>query len=292
MKLSKYIIAMSSVFFAALVSSQDIVVGGKNFTEQYLVAEMTKQLLEKEGFNVEVRVGLGSNIVRQAQENGEVDIYWEYTGTSLTLYNKVKEKMTPQQGYEAVKRLDSRKGLVWLQPSNADNTYALAVRRETADRTNVRTLEDLAAAYNKGEDWKFGMDTEFIARPDGLPGLEKAYGFRISRKNRVSMEPGLLYNALRSGQLDVGIVFATDGRIAAFDFVILKDVRNFFPAYQLVPVVRQSVLAEHPELEGLLNSISVALNDAIMQKLNAAVDIDKETVEKVSSDFLKQNNLL
>ena len=167
-----------------------------------------------------------------------------------------------------------------MQPSNADNTYALAVRRETADSTNVRTLEDLAAAYNKGEDWKFGMDTEFIARPDGLPGLQKAYDFSIPRKNRVSMEPGLLYDALRSGQLDVGIVFATDGRIAAFDFVILKDVRGFFPAYQLVPVVRQSVLAEHPQLEGLLNGISVALNDTIMQKLNAAVDIDKETVEK------------
>lgn len=292
MKLSKYIIAAISVLFAALVSSQDIVVGGKNFTEQYLVAEMTKQLLEKNGFNVEVRVGLGSNIVRQAQENGEVDIYWEYTGTSLTLYNKVKEKMTPQQGYETVKRLDSEKGLVWLEPSNADNTYALAVRRETADKTNVRTLEDLAAAYNRGEKWKFGMDTEFIARPDGLPGLEKAYGFSIPRKNRVSMEPGLLYNALKSGQLDVGIVFATDGRIAAFDFVILKDVRNFFPAYQLVPVVRQSVLAAHPELAELLNGISVALNDSIMQQLNAAVDIDKETVEKVSNDFLKQNNLL
>ena len=292
MKLLKYIIAIGSVSFAALVSAQDIVVGGKNFTEQYLVAEMTKQLLEKEGFNVEVRVGLGSNIVRQAQENGEVDIYWEYTGTSLTLYNKIKEKMSSQQGYETVKRLDGQKGLVWLQPSNADNTYALAVRRETADSTNVRTLEDLAAAYNKGEDWKFGMDTEFIARPDGLPGLQNAYDFRIPRKNRVSMEPGLLYDALRSGQLDVGIVFATDGRIAAFDFVILKDVRSFFPAYQLVPVVRQSVLARHPQLEGLLNSISVALNDTIMQQLNAAVDIDKETVEKVSRDFLKQNNLL
>ena len=292
MKLSKWLVVPIAIFFAATVSSQGLVVGGKNFTEQFLVAEMTKQLLEKHGYKIEVRAGLGSNIVRQALENGEVDVYWEYTGTSLILYNKVKDKMTSSETYATVKRLDAQKGLVWLKPSNVDNTYALAVRSETAKKTGIRTLEDLAAIYNRGENWKFGMDTEFIARDDGLPGLQKAYGFSIPRRNRVSMEPGLLYNALRRGQLDVGIVFSTDGRIAAFDFVVLQDTKNFFPAYQLVPVIRQDVLTKHPELESLLNGISRVLDDPTLQRLNAAVDIDKESVEKTSTDFLQQNNLL
>ena len=291
MKLVKYLLFLTIALFATVVFAKNVVVGGKNFTEQYLVAEMTRQLLEKKGFSVDVRVGLGSKISRLAQLNGELDIMWEYTGTSLINFNQIKEKLTPQETYETVKRLDGEKGLVWLAPNEVDNTYALAMRRAMAQEQSMSTLEDMAAAYNRGENLKFGMDTEFIARPDGLPGLEVAYGFRIPRKNRVSMEPGLLYNALRSGQLDIGIVFATDGRIAAYDFVVLKDTKNFFPSYALIPVVRRDTLTEHPELENLLNSISQRLSDPVLQKLNAAVDIDKRSVEEVARDFLNENRL-
>lgn len=291
MKLIKYLTFVLVAMFAAVVFSKDLVVGGKNFTEQYLVAEMTRQLLEKHGFNVEVKVGLGSKISRLAQINGELDIMWEYTGTSLINFNQIKDKMTPQQTYETVKRLDGEKGLVWLAPNEVDNTYALAMRRTVAQTQGMSTLEDMAAAYNRGENLKFGMDTEFIARPDGLPGLQKAYGFSIPRKNRVSMEPGLLYNALRSGQLDIGIVFATDGRVAAYDFIILEDTKEFFPSYALIPVVRHDTLTKYPELENLLNGISQQLNDSVLQKLNAAVDIDKKSVEEVARNFLKENRL-
>ena len=115
------------------VAAQEIVVGGKNFTEQLILAEMTEQLLEAEGFDVEKRDGLGSTVLREAQVNGQVDLYWEYTGTSLVTYNKVEEQLGPQETYERVKELDAEKGIVWLEPSAANNTYALMMEAQDAE---------------------------------------------------------------------------------------------------------------------------------------------------------------
>ncbi len=287
--LTKYLLAAVFSLGAFQAFASEIVVGGKNFTEQLLLAEMTSRLLNDNGIGATKLDGMGSAILRQAEENGQVDVYWEYTGTSLVTYNKIEEKLSAKDTYDTVKRLDAAKGIVWLNPSAANNTYALAVR---SGETKLNTLSDLAAAYNSGENLKMGVNAEFPRREDGLLGLQKAYGFTVGRENLVPMDSGLVYQALRDSQVEVGLVFATDGRIKAFDFKVLKDDKGFFPNYALVPTIRQQVLDDNPEIGVLLNKLSATLSDKVMQDLNARVDVEKQTIEQVSQDYLKSQGLI
>ncbi|MBA3504993.1 MAG: glycine/betaine ABC transporter substrate-binding protein, partial [Betaproteobacteria bacterium] len=135
-------------------------------------------------------------------------------------------------------------------------------------------------------------NAEFYARPDGLKPLEQSYGFEFARDNVKRMDTGLVYQALKEKQVDVGLVFATDGRIPAFNFVVLKDDKAFFPAYAMTPVVRKQVLDANPKLADILNSLSAKLDDATMARLNSSVDVDKKTVEDVAQTFLKQQGLI
>ncbi|HEY9213079.1 MAG TPA: glycine betaine ABC transporter substrate-binding protein [Ancylobacter sp.] len=284
--------AVATLGVVGATQAATIVVGGKNYTEQQIMAEITTKLLEAKGFTVDKRAGLGTAPLRQAQENGQVDVYWEYTGTSLITFNKVTDKLDAAQTYAKVKELDAAKGLVWLDPSKANNTYAFAMRAADAKAKGIVTLSDLATKINAGEKLNFGCNAEFYARPDGLKPLETAYGFSFGRDAVVRMDTGLVYQALRDSQVSVGLVFATDGRIPAFDFVVLKDDKGYFPTYAMTPVVRKATLDANPALAGILNALSAKLDDAVMAKLNASVDVDKKTVEQVASDFLKQQGLI
>ena len=286
------IAATALMLGAATVSAQTIVVGGKNFTEQQLISEMTAQLLRAKGFTVDKRAGLGTAAVRQAQEAGQVDVYWEYTGTSLITFNKITDKLDPAATYAKVKELDAAKGLVWLDPSKANNTYALAMRKADASAKGIKSISDLAGKVKGGENLKLASNAEFYARPDGLAPLQKTYGFEFGRENVVRMDTGLVYQALRDSQVAVGLVFATDGRVPAFDFVILTDDKGFFPNYALTPVVRKETLDKNPKLAEHLNALSAKLDDATMAKLNASVDVDKETIEEVAASFLKAQGVV
>jgi len=270
----------------------DVTVGGKNFTEQQILASMTGQYLEVLGYDVDTRAGMGSAVLRQAQENGQIDLYWEYTGTSLINYNDISERLSPEDTYQRVKELDGEKGLVWLDPSDANNTYALAMRADDAEARGVETLSDMAELVNGGEELSFGLNAEFYARDDGWRPLSKAYDFKVGRRDISRMDSGLVYQALRDGQIDVGLVFATDGRIPAFDFYVLKDDQNYFPAYALTPVIRQETLDANPQLAEQLNALSAQLDDDTMAALNARVDVERETIEDVALSFLEENELL
>lgn len=273
-------------------SADEIVIGGKNFTEQQLLASMTTQYLDGLGYDVDTRAGMGSAVLRQAQENGQIDLYWEYTGTSLINYNDVTESLSADETYQRVKELDDEKGLVWLEPSAANNTYALAMRAESVEETGISTLSDLASAVNDGEELAFAMNAEFYAREDGWRPLQRAYDFRVDRGAVKRMDSGLVYQALRDAQVDVGLVFATDGRVPAFDFQILEDDQGFFPAYALTPVVRQETLDANPELADQMSALSALLDDDTMASLNARVDVERETIEDVAESFLEDNELL
>ena len=286
------ILAAAAIAFAAPALAQAVVVGGKNFTEQQIMAEMTAQMLRAKGFTVDKRAGLGTAPLRQAQEAGQVDVYWEYTGTSLITFNKVADKMDAAATYAKVKELDAAKGLVWLNPSKANNTYALAMRGADAKAKGVASISDLSGKVKGGQALKLASNAEWYARPDGLKPLETAYGFEFGRENVVRMDTGLVYQALRDSQVDVGLVFATDGRVPAFDFLILKDDKGYFPTYAMTPVVRKETLDKNPKLADALNALSAKLDDATMAKLNSSVDVDKKSVEEVASGFLKGQGLV
>ena len=275
-----------------LSQANALVVGGKNFTEQQLIAAITTQYLQAKGYEVETKAGMGSAVLRAAQENGQIDIYWEYTGTSLITYNKIEERLSAEETYQKVKELDAEKGLVWLDASKANNTYALAMNRAEAEEMGISTLSDLAKAVNEKKGLVFASNAEFYARADGLKPLQEAYGFEFPRSDIKRMDSGLTYQALKEDQVDVALVFATDGRIPAFDFVVLQDDKGYFPAYALTPVVRKDILDQHPELADQLNALSAKLDDETMAGLNAKVDVDKQTIEQVAEEFLKSQGLI
>jgi osmoprotectant transport system substrate-binding protein len=284
--------AVTALTVALSASAADLVVGGKNFTEQLLLASMTTQYLNAHGYDVDKRDGMGSTVLRKAQVNGQVDLYWEYTGTSLITYNKVEESLSPEETYQRVKKLDAEKGLVWLKPSDANNTYALAMRADDAKKRGIETLSDLAEAVNNGDDLSIAVNAEFYARPDGMKPMMKAYGFKFPRSQIKRMDSGLTYSALKEGEVDVALVFATDGRIPAFNFTVLKDDKNYFPAYALTPVIRKDTLEKFPKIRDLMNKVSSILDADTMANLNAQVDVKKKSVENVARSFLKEHDLI
>ncbi|MAM56570.1 MAG: glycine/betaine ABC transporter substrate-binding protein [Salinicola sp.] len=283
---------LAATVLASGVAQADITVGGKNFTEQQILASMTDQYLQAHGYDVDKRAGMGSAVLRRAQENGQIDLYWEYTGTSLITYNGITEKLSPEETYQKVKSLDAEKGLVWLDPSDANNTYALTMRADDASARGIESISDLAKTINDGEALTFASNAEFYAREDGLRPLQKAYGFEFGRPNIKRMDFGLTLPALRDEQVDVSIAYSTDGRIPAYGLVTLDDDKNFFPAYALTPVVRQETLEANPELAAQMNKLSALLNDDTMASLNASVDVDRQNIEDVAKDFLDQHDLL
>lgn len=293
--LRNVILTLTLLAISTFASAQSVVVGGKNFTEQQIIAEMTARLLDANGFDVSKNAGMGSSVLRAAQENGQIDMYWEYTGTGLIVHNGVSfapGELTAEEIYNQVKELDAEKGLVWLEPSAANNTYALAMRREDAAERGISSLSDLAAAVNDGKGLTFACNAEFYARDDGLRPLQETYDFQFPRSDIKRMDSGLTYQALRDEQVEVALVFATDGRIPAFDFVVLEDDKQFFPAYALTPVVRQDTLEQNPQLADLLNGLSAVLDDETMAQLNARVDVERESIEAVAESFLQDQGMI
>lgn len=294
----KLMMTITGLLVAGMLAPQaavadEITVGGKNFTEQLIMAAMTTELLDQNGYDARKRDGMGSTVLREAQINGQVDVYWEYTGTSLVTFNEESaEGLTPEETFDRVSELDAEQGLVWLGPSSANNTYALAVAAGDEATEDIRTLSELAQAYRDGRDLKMAVNAEFPHRDDGLIGLQETYDFEVSRRHRSTMDSGLTYQALDQGEVNIALVFATDGRIAAFDFIVLEDDRNFFPNYALAPVIREDTLASNPDLEGLLNDLASRLDDATMQNLNKEVDVEGESPEDVAEQFLADQGLI
>ncbi len=291
-KIGFVVILFIAAFSVQTALAASIVVGGKGFTEQLLLAEITGQYLTSKGYDVKLKTGMGTSLVRGALENKQVDLYWEYTGTAFLNFHKNKFANQPgEEIYKAVKAKDAGIGIVWLNASAANNTYALAVRQADAMAKGLKTLEDLAAKLNAGEKLTLGCNIEFYKRDDGLKPLQKAYGFKFPRSDIKRMETGLIYKALKDGDVDVGLVFATDGRIPAFNFAVLKDTKNYFPAYAITPTIRKETLSAHPDLAEHLNKLSGLINDATMAALNAKVDVDKKSVNEVANGFLKAQGL-
>ncbi|MFN2354105.1 MAG: glycine betaine ABC transporter substrate-binding protein [Desulfopila sp.] len=279
-----------------LAADKKITIGGKNFTEQYLLPEMARALLEKNGFEVEIKTGLPTNMARKAVLTGEVDFYYEYTGTAYTVFFKQDDPeimSDPMAVYEWVKKKDAGEDLVWLTPVQMNNTYTLMMKKAQAEKLGISSISDLAAYVDKNpEDLIVGVGTEFWNRPDGYKKLAKVYELNVPFENIKKMSLGLAYQALKDGQVDVGMGFATDGRIAAFGFVNIEDNKNYFPVYNPAPVVREKVLKKYPEIEKILKPLAENLSTSEMQNMNKAVDVEHKPESDVARSWLKQKGLL
>jgi len=280
--------------FAQAAEKPLIRIGARVFTEQTLLAEITAQYLRSKGYDAQVTGGLGSNLARSAQESGQLDMVWEYTGVSLVSYNHVTEKLDSQQSLARVTELDAKKGLTWLSPSKFSNTYALALPANiAAEYPQVHTISDLDRTLRAEakDNPLVALDTEFANRSDGLAGMVELYGMDLTRKNIRQMDAGLVYTALRNGQVFAGLVYTTDGRLSAFKLKLLEDDKHYFPDYTAAPVVRQAYLAEHPQLAAQLKPLADLFDDETMRLLNARVDVDHQSPASVAADFLRQHPL-
>jgi osmoprotectant transport system substrate-binding protein len=166
------------------------------------------------------------------------------------------------------------------------------MREDDAEARGIATMSDLADALNAGEELVLASNAEFYARDDGLRPLQEAYGFEFPRERVRRMDSGLTYNALRDENVDVALVFATDGRNGAFNFRVLEDDQSFFPVYSLAPVVREETLQEHPDLEGVLNAMAATLDDDLLIELNSRVDVEGQEIERVATDYLQEQGLV
>ncbi|MFJ2713650.1 glycine betaine ABC transporter substrate-binding protein [Pseudomonas sp. NPDC087346] len=285
------------LLFAGIAQAAEkpvIRIGARVFTEQTLLAEITSQYLRSKGYDAQVTGGLGSNLARSAHESGQLDMLWEYTGVSLVAYNHVTEKLDSEQSYARVKELDAKKGLIWLTPSKFSNTYALALPKNVAEEyPQINSISDLNKVLRDEAKTNHlvALDTEFANRSDGLLGMVKLYDMNLGRENIRQMDAGLVYTALRNGQVFAGLVYTTDGRLNAFGLKLLEDDKHYFPDYTAAPVVRQAYLDAHPKLAEQLKPLAELFDDETMRQLNARVDVDHESPSSVAADFLRQHPL-
>ncbi|EPG8397264.1 MULTISPECIES: glycine betaine ABC transporter substrate-binding protein [Serratia] len=275
-----------------------LTLASKNFTEQRILSAITVQYLRAKGFQVEPKTNLATVITRNAMINKQIDMTWEYTGTSLIIFNHINKRMSPQETYDTVKKLDAKLGLVWLQPADMNNTYAFAMQRRRAEKEQIRTMSQLVAKVEQvrktdpKHNWLLGLDLEFAGRSDGLKPMQALYDMPLDRPQIRQMDPGLVYNAIRDGFVDAGLVYTTDGRVKGFDLQVLEDDKGYFPSYAVTPVVRADVLQNTPGLEAALNTLSKQFNNQVITELNAKVDIDYQTPQQVADAFLKQRGLI
>jgi osmoprotectant transport system substrate-binding protein len=266
------------------------VIGAKNFTEQVVLGELLAQEIEaKSHLKVERRFYLaGSYICQQALVSGRIDAYVEYTGTALTAILKQPLNRDPESVLNTVRSLyASRYHVTAGDPLGFENTFAMVIRGDDAQRLHLRTLSE-AAQYTP--QWKLGVGYEFEQRPDGLPGLSATYGLRFDGPPR-TMDLGLLYRALNARQVDMIAANSTDGPIRAFGLTVLEDDKRYFPPYQAVPLVRDESLARWPEIRTALNALAGRITADDMRAMNEAVDGEHRDPSEVVQEFRGRKGL-
>ena len=283
--------ALAAAMACAPASAQALKVGSKNLTEQFIVAELFAASLEAAGIAVERRINLGPTlVVHDALMSGAIDLYPEYTGTALGAVMKVAtETYSEKEAYQRVKAYYEKEfKLLWLQPSDVNNGYAIVVRPETAQALNLKTLSDLAKV---SKSLKLGMGPEFADRRDGLRGLKEVYGMEFGEAQQFR-ELRQRYEALTSKKVDVANGFATDWQIATDGLVTLRDNRSLFPPYILAPVVRMDTVAGNKKAVDALERVGTLIDNAVMQELNRQVDSGNMAPRQVAERYLKAKGVI
>jgi osmoprotectant transport system substrate-binding protein len=275
-------------------SGPTITVGSKNFTEQYILGNMYVQALDANGFNGVAKLDLGSEkIADKALQNGQIDLYPEYTGTSLVslLPYKGAYPDTPEATYQAAKKLYAKRNPAdtMLTPAPFNDTYGIFVRKQVAENNDLKTLTDLAEASS---DLTFVSFSEFQNRSDGFPNMKKNYPEIDFKEIKIVNSLGLRYQGVEQSEGDVGVGFTTEAQLNSPSLVVMKDTKKIFPFYYPAPVVRSDVIKKYPKIEKVLNSVSKELDVETMRELNGKVDLDQEDPEDVAKEFLQKKGLL
>ncbi|KES07171.1 glycine/betaine ABC transporter substrate-binding protein [Streptomyces toyocaensis] len=282
-------VAPGSIGGGRPLEGAELTVTSKEFTEQLILGAIMGIAFEAAGAEVVDRTGIqGSVGSREAVVKGEADAGFEYTGTAwITYQGNSKPIPDPREQWEAVRDADAGNGVTWLEPSELNNTYALAVNQENFERYGTRTLSDVAAlAKSDPGAVTLCVEGEFANRADGLPGMEKAYGMNVPARGVTQMDTGIIYTQTAEGACTFGEVFTTDGRIKSMNLVVMEDDRKFFPNYNAAPTVNSDTFEEWPAIADVLAPVTAKLDNDVAQTLNAKVDVAGEDPHQVALDWM------
>ena len=268
-----------------------IVIGSKDGAEMIVLGHMLADLVEAEtGLEVDRQFNLGGTLVcYNALKRGGLDAYVEYTGTALTTILNEPPDTDPARVLQRVRgRMSERDGIVVLDPFGFENTFAILMRKVDAERLQIKTISDAARHATR---LRSGFGPEFMNRPDGYPGLVKAYGLHFGVPPR-EMDRNLLYQAIARDSLDIAAGDSTDGRITVMGLISLEDDRHYFPPYEAVPLVNEKTLERYPSLRTSLNRLSGQINAETMRAINHEVDGKQRNPGVVAREFLKSRGLI
>lgn len=282
-------------------AANKITVASKIDTEGSLLGNVIVLMLEKNGFQVENKVQLGpTNIVRAAILSGEIDIYPEYTGNGAFFFGPKADTAWKKanDSYEKVKALDLEKNkLVWLSRAPANNTWAIAIRKDIATSNNLKNLEDLARWVNSGGKIKLAGSAEFVESPLALPSFQSTYGFKLSSDQLVVLSGGDTAATIKAAAeqvsgVNTAMAYGTDGAVAALGLVVLADTKGAQAVYEPAPVVRSVVLEKNPKIKDILDPVFQTFTLETLQILNAKIAVEGQDAKKVARDYLTQKNFL
>jgi len=280
---------------ASGAETKKIVVGAKDFTEQYVLGNLITLLLQENGFKVDEKFGTAAAVTRAGLMSGQIDLMPDYTGTASAVYFKYPEKINdPVKLYESVKKDDlEQNNMVWLGRTTFNNTYALAIKKDMIDEMGI-SISSLSEYVNKDpQKVLIAVNHSFYEREkDGIFGMAEYYGMNILRKNVKAMDTGLTYDAIDRDQVSVAMVFGTDAKLRKFDLLVLEDDKSFFPIYNVSIVVSKEVLDKYPEIEKILLPITQLIDTDTMINLNYEVDGKGKPARMVAEEFLKEKELI
>lgn len=298
------IISSAAVLLLAVSSfalaQEPVVVSSKIDTEGGVLGQMIFQRLESGGVPVESRLQLGStNIVRSAIKAGEIDLYPEYTGNAAFFYDKADSQVwkDADKAYDMAAKLDREgESIIWLSPANANNTWAMSVRGDIAEKNSLSTLEDLADYINAGKPFKFAASAEFVESASALPAFQEAYGFELTSDQLLVLSGGntaatLRAAAINSNDVNGAMAYGTDGGLNALGLKVMQDTKGVQPVYQPTPIIRESVLKQYPQIRSLLKPVFQSLDLETLQELNAQVAVQGAPAESVAREYLDSLNL-
>ncbi len=285
---------------SGIAYKKPIDIGTKNFTEQFVVGNLMAIYLEDQGFDISLKTGMSSTVMREAMENGDIDLCMDYTGTLWLSYAGHEfNGESPKEMYQKAKEYDAENGLVWMDPIWCNNTYAIAITREFSEEHGITTMSDFAEYVQEQEgEVPFASDFEFYSRPDGILGLQLHYDFAFKPDSVTTVLPGLTFEYLEKGRSVAAMMFGTDPAAVKYDWVVLEDDKNFWPPYDLSPYTRVEVLEANDGLKEALNRLVGAFPDdpagarQEMTELNAMVDIDLMEPEEAAEAWLKEKGLI
>lgn len=270
-----------------------IKISSKTFTEAAILGTLTLQYLKGLGYPVENKMGLGElAVIRPALTSGQIDLYWEYTGTGVINLMKHDPVFEAEESYKLIKAWDAKNNIAWLDYAPLDDTNGVVVRADIAEKYQLKTISDYVAQVKKGEALKFVSFPEFDGRADGLPAFEKTYDFKIPKGDIVDVAMGLNYDTLKANKGDLALAFTTEPRIVTDKLVMLVDDKKAFAVYNAVPVVRKEIVEAYPTLAADLKKLSALLDTKTITELNRQADVEKKSVEEVSTTFLTSKGLL